>query len=329
MISNADLSTQNMGNTGIESCGINLEKIVGVILMPDTLTFNAAAIATDAALITALQTAVLAAKTARAFPILKAGAIVGVTDNTAEPTMDNAEYGDLMGVFYQKHSFTLRLGNNGMYLSQQLYKYMGNRNIACAFIDAKEKVLFKKSGTGAKGIPCQVIADQYKFATGAAAGVQNFRIILNDTDALMDNDKLLVYPFANTVELSDLIHGVHDVQLSAGTSTNTASALYVKAMLPASYVDFGLTFKTEIEAADGNAFNVYDITAPTTPITVSGVTVDAAGQIIIASAAAFTAGHSFYVSLKTPSELAGLTSAIGAATTGGYESNVLTVAVPS
>lgn len=328
MISNGDLCTQNMGNTGIESCGINLEKIVGVILMPDTLTFDAAKIATDAALVTALQTAVLAAKTARVFPIIKAGAIVGVTDNTAEPTMDNAEYGDLMGVFYQKHSFTLRLGNNGIHLSQQLYKYMGNRNVTAVFIDAKGKVAFKKYGTGAKGIPCQVIADQYKLATGAAAGVQNVRIILNDTDALMDQDKLLVFPFANSVELSDLIHGIHDVQLSAGTGTNTSSALYVKAMLPANYVDFATTFKTEIEAADGTAFNVYDVTAPTTPITISGVTVDAAGQIILASTAAFTSGHSFYVSLKTPSELAALTAPIGAATTGGYESNVLTVAVP-
>jgi hypothetical protein len=328
MINERDLCTQNMGNTGIESCGINLEKIVGVILMPDTLTFDAAKIATDATLITALQTAVLAAKTSRAFPILKAGAIVGVTDNTPEATMDNAEYGDLMGVFYQKHNFTLRMGNNGMYLMQQLYKYMGNRNVAAVFIDAKGKILFKKYGTGAKGIPCQVITDQYKLATGTAAGVQNVRIILNDTDALMDNDKLLVFPLGNTVELSDLIHGIHDVVLSQGSGTNTASALYVKAMLPASYVDFGLTFKTEIETNDGNMFNVYDITAPTTPITVSGVTVDAAGQIILASSAAFTSGHSFYVSLKTPAELAALVTPLGAATTGGYESNVLTVAVP-
>jgi hypothetical protein len=147
----------------------------------------------------------------------------------------------------------------------------------------------------------------------------------------MDNDKLLVYPFGNTVELSDLLHGIHDVVLSAGATANTASALHLTALMPASYVDFATTYKTEIEANDADMWLVYDTTAPTVALTVSGVTV-VATEVILASSAAFTAGHSFYVSLNTPAAMAALTTpkvAVGSAATGGFESNVVTLAVPN
>ena len=326
-INNTDLNLQNMGNTGIETLGINLEKIVGVMFAPSSLTFTAANIATDAALITALQAAVLAAKTSRIFPLLTADGIVASTDNTAEAAVEESDYGNMMGVTYKKHNYTFRIGNNGMYLNQQLYKYVGNKNLSVFLLDGTGKLLARKSGTGMKGMPCQLVVDQHKLAGGATASVQNIKVILTETDALMDNDKLLVFPFANTVELQDLIHGLHDVVLTAGTSTQTASAIYLKALVPASYVDFGTTYKTEIEADDASAWLVYDVTAPTTPITVSGVTV-VAGEIILASAAAFTSGHSFYVSLNTPAALAAAATPIGSAATGGFESNVVTIAIP-
>ena len=111
MISNADLCSVKSGNTGWENCGIDIERIKSILIMPRSLAFDADDIASDADLIAALQAATVADKSGRLYPLMDR--VVMMTNNTAEPTQDTAGYGNLMGVIFGKHNFQMRIDNNG------------------------------------------------------------------------------------------------------------------------------------------------------------------------------------------------------------------------
>lgn len=321
-INNNDLIVQSKGNTGYQSAGIVPEKFVGFILAPRAFTLTAANIAADNTLIGVLQAASTAVVSGRVYPFLGPDAVVDLTDNTAEAALEESGYGNLMGVTYKKHQFTVRIGNLGQVLNQNFYKYAGNKDVSIIFVDSKGRLFMKQSGTGAKGMPCQIIADQTKMATGSTAIVQNLKITLDETDAFM-GENLLVYPFGQTLlganALSDLMSGVHDVELTLISAT--AQAITVKAIRKADLRNMADAdmYGTAPLAAQPAAWSVV-LDSTGVAVTPSGVTVSALGYFVIAGTFA-TAPNS--VSMKDSAALKALN--VGSATTGGYESNVLTV----
>lgn len=314
-----DLMVQSKGNTGSVP-GYVPEKIVAFMLASKAFALTAANMAADNTLIGVLQVASTAVVSGRVYPFIGADAIVDLTDNTAEAGLDEAGYGNLMGVNIKKHSFTARIGNISQTLNQNLFKYNSNKDVAICLIDAKGRLLMKQNGTGAKFMPCQIVTDQTKMPTGSTSAVQNVKIILDETDALM-GDKLVVYPFSQTTlganALSDLMSGISDVELTLISATTTA--ITVKAIRKADLRNMADADMFATAAAAAGAWKVI-LDSTGAAITPSGVTVSALGYFVIAGTFT-TAPHS--VSMETAAALKALT--IGSATTGGYESNVLTV----
>lgn len=317
MISNADLCSVKSGNTGWENCGIDIERIKSILIMPRSLAFDADDIASDAALIAALQAATVAAKSARVYPLMDR--VVMLTNNTAEPTQDTSGYGNLMGVIFGKHNLQMRIDNNGLHLFQQLFKFNNNKGLSFAFIDGNGKLFARKYSTGFKGMPGQIIVNQTMPAVDATVMTQNLSIILDEEDAIMNDAKLFVYPFSSDYVLGDYLHGIHDVVLSG---TATTAKIDVTGILPANFVDFVALYATELAAV-----GAWVVTAQATgaAITPSGVTVSGS---TVSIAATLSAGSTYLVSLAAPADLIELTNPIGSLTTGGYESNVLKVTVP-
>ncbi len=317
MISNSDLCAQKVGNTGWENCGIDIERIKSILIMPRSLSFDADDIASDAALIAALQAATVADKSGRLYPLMDR--VVTMTNNTAEPTQDTAGYGNLMGVIFGKHNFQMRIDNNGLHLFQQLFKFNNNKGLSFAFIDGNGKLFARKYSTGFKGMPGQIIVNQTMPAVDATVMTQNLSIILDEEDAIMNDAKLFVYPFSSDYVLGDYIHGIHDVVLSGSATTAKAD---ITAIMPANFVDFVALYATELANAGAWVVTKESDGSVVTPsaVTVSGRTVSIA--------AALSAGTTYLVSLAAPADLIKLTAPIGSLTTGGYESNVLKVTVP-
>jgi hypothetical protein len=319
MISNSDLCAQKVGNTGWENCGIDIERIKSILIMPRSLSFDADDIASDAAFIAALQAATVADKSGRLYPLMDR--VVALTNNTAEPGQDTAGYGNLMGVQFGKHNFQMRIDNNGLHLFQQLFKFNNNKGLSFAFIDGNGKFFARKYSTGCKGMPGQIIVNQAMPAVDATVMVQNLSIMLDEEDAIMNDAKLFVFPFGSDYVLSDYIHGIHDVVLS-GTAT-TAKAT-ITAMLPANFVDFVALYATELAE-----ITAWSVTAQATGAAVTLTSATVSGSTVtLTPTAPLSAGASYLVSLVSPSDLLDLTAPIGSATTGGYESNVLIVTVP-
>ncbi len=318
MISNADLCSVKSGNTGWENCGIDIERIKSILIMPRSLAFDADDIASDADLIAALQAATVADKSGRLYPLMDR--VVMMTNNTAEPTQDTAGYGNLMGVIFGKHNFQMRIDNNGLHLFQQLFKFNNNKGLSFALIDGNGKLFARKYSTGFKGMPGQIIVNQTMPAVDATVMTQNLSIILDEEDAIMNDAKLFVYPFSSDYVLGDYLHGIHDVVLSG---TATSSKIEVRGILPANFVDFVALYATELANV-----GAWVVTAQATgaAITPSGVTVSGSTVSITAT---LSAGTTYLVSLAAPADLIELTNPIGSKTTGGYESNVLKVTVPN
>lgn len=318
MISNSDLCAQKVGNTGWENCGIDIERIKSILIMPRSLSFDADDIESDAALIAALQAATVADKSGRLYPLMDR--VVALTNNTAEPGQDTAGYGNLMGVQFGKHNFQMRIDNNGLHLFQQLFKFNNNKGLSFAFIDGNGKLFARKYSTGFKGMPGQIIVNQAMPAVDAAVMVQNLSIILDEEDAIMNDAKLFVYPFSSDYVLGDYIHGIHDVVLSGSATTAKAD---ITAIMPANFVDFVALYATELACVGAWVVTKESDGSVVTP---SGVTVSGSTASI---AATFTKGASYLIKLAAAADLIELTAPIGSLTTGGYESNVLRVTVPN
>lgn len=323
-----DLILQSKGNLGYGTSGIVPEIFVGFFLASKSFALTAANMAADSTLMGVLQTATCATITSRMFPLLGADAIVDLTDNTPEATMEESGYGNLMGTTYKKHNFTVRIGNLGQVLNQNLYKYVGNKDVAICFVDAKGRLFMKQNGTGAKFMPCQIVAEQTKMATGSTSIVQNVKIMLDETDAFMGQN-LMVYPFGQTLlganQLSDLLHGIHDVEFTSGPGTQSTTHMFVTATVKENLSNFGTTYAAQIAAADATAFTVVDKADGTTVPTISAVAVTAG---VIDFTGTFTTGHTYNVSLAPAATLIALGSPIGAVTTGGFESNVVEIVIP-
>jgi hypothetical protein len=317
-ISKDDLCRNKFGNMGMEDCRIALEAIKGIFILPKSLEFTSANIASDSAFITAMQTAASAtAATSRLFPILKAGSFKNVTDNTADPTEEKAEYFQILGVSYDKHSLTVEMGDVGVHLMQEIFKYRGNSAISFGFYMNDGKVAFRKTSSGgAKGMGGQLIPMQYKQAAAAAIGRMSFKIVLDEVDAFENDSKLLVYPFNEQYILPDLIHGIHDVNLSLVSATT--SLITVDVMRKGDFANMCVEYPTIAAAAAVVVKN----TATGAAVTPSGVTINALGKLAIAGT--FTAG-TYSVQLANPTALFATPLFIGTLATGGYESNLLLV----
>jgi len=314
MQSLTDVCTQDLGNLGYEACAVMPERFEGFMLAPQSYALTAANLADDTTLIGILQTASLAAKTARVVPFLNG--VDDCVDNTAASTPEMSGYGNFRGVTIGKPMYAFTLKNKGIHLLQQFFKYNGNKGISIAMVDKANSIFMRKSGTGAKFMPCQITTEPIKAATGSAEAIMVVNVYLNEEDAFLNQEKLYSYPTASTTILGDVLHGIHDVELKAVSQAATTAT--VKAILPANFTNMSTLYGTELAAA-----GAWDVTNKATgaAVTPSGVTVSA-GNFMIAG---LTTATTYYISLSTPSALFALGSPVGSKTTGGFESNVIEV----
>lgn len=316
MISKTDLCRNTYGNLGREDCLIPLEKIEGIFIMPKSLAFSAANVASDPAFIAAMNVATLATSpAARLYPLLKAGSFKNVSDGTADPTEEKAEYMQILGVTYDKHTISIELGNVGLHLRQQLFKYKNNSGIAFGFYMKNGAVAFQKTSSGgAKGFGGQLIPSQIKQAGASTISSMMVKIVLDDYDAFENPVKMLMYPFNEQYVLPDLIHGLHDVELK--TITATSSVITVSCIRSGDFATMATEYPT-IRAA--NAF-ILKNTATGVAVTPTGVNANELGQILISG----SIPAAWSLQLNTPTILSETPLFIGDSATGGYESNLLT-----
>lgn len=311
-----DLCLSQMGNTGYEGCGIVPEEIDRFILLPRSVTFTSANLASDSAFVTVLQSGSSAAKASRIFPFVGVGVIDSLTDNTADATVETSDYGNHRGVTYGQHSYSVMLANNGMHLFQQFSKYANNKAVSIILIDKRGQMFMRKNGTGAKGMPCQLFMEQPRMATGAAASVGTLKIMLEEEDAFLNDSKLYVFPLAKTTILADVLHGVHDVELTQYSVAATSAAITLT--LPANFANLGDYYSTPIAAAGAWSVTKKSDGSAVTP---SGVTYAAATKAF--TLAGLTTATTYIINLASASALLALN--VGAAATGAYEGTAIEV----
>jgi len=314
---NTDLCLAQMGNTGFEGCGIVPEEIDRFILLPRTVTFTAANLASDSALMEALLTMTSNPKATRAFPFVGVGVIDAVTDNTADATAEVSDYGNHRGVTYGQHMYSVLLANNGLHLFQQFAKYAGNKAVSVILIDKRGQMFMRKNGTGAKGMPCQVYMEQPKMATGAAASIGMLKIALEEEDAFLNDEKQFVFPLAKTTILSDLLHGVHDVRLTQ--QAIAATSVGITLTLPANFVNLGDYYSTALAAAGAWVVTNKATGAAVVP---SGVTYAAATKAF--TLAGLTTATTYLVNIAAPAALLAL-SVPTTASMGAYEGTAIEI----
>lgn len=317
MNTTADLCSNKYGNTGMEGCRIALEKIVGFGLGSKSLRLDTPT--ADATFITAIQTLTMAAtKTGRLFPVMGANVLANTTDNTADATEQKAGYGQILGVFYDKHTISIEMGDVGIHVYQELFKYHHNKDVACMLYLGDNKLVMANGETGKKKLmPCQVIPGQFKFGDNTKIGSFMLKLVLEEYDALENDDKMYVHQFGSSYYLPDLVHGIHDVKLELITATT--SAITVSATRMGDFANMAVEFAATI--GQTTTFLVKRISTGAMVVP-SGVTISALGYLVIAGT--FTAGD-YLVYLNTPSVLAATPIFVGTTTTGGYESNILPV----
>lgn len=311
-----DLCLSQMGNTGYEGCGIVPEEIDRFILLPRSVTFTSANLASDSAFVTVLQSGSSAAKASRIFPFVGVGVIDSLTDNTADATVETSDYGNHRGVTYGQHSYSVMLANNGMHLFQQFSKYANNKAVSIILIDKRGQMFMRKNGTGAKGMPCQLFMEQPRMATGAAASVGTLKIMLDEEDAFLNDSKLYVFPLAKTTILADVLHGVHDVELNV--ISTAATSVGVTLTLPANFANLYDYFSTPL-----SSINAFDVIVKSTGVAAAGATVTGVAATKSFTIGSLTTATTYLINLKSASALLALN--VGAAATGAYEGTQIEV----
>jgi hypothetical protein len=139
-------------NTGYGDCFINLQNIVGGILVPTGRVYTEAELASADTLLAAIEADILAAASLRAYPM---GTYVGITDNTEAPTRQTFGYGGIATVKEGFYNLSFQFIEGGLCLSNSLRKF-NSSNKAVILWDNNGVLAGWKVGTGLKGIPLEM-----------------------------------------------------------------------------------------------------------------------------------------------------------------------------
>lgn len=295
--------TTGVGNTGLPSCTINLEQLTGLLLTFDGFKIPAASLTDFDTMFAYLQAATLNADPLmRIYPL---NIIEGLTDNTAAPEKKMSGYGNTKGIIEQTHQFEVELESHGIHFYKNLRKWNGRKNVRAYWVDKGFIGGYKDSNGDLQPMELDIFFKQVK--PGNVADITKYmcEVELKDEKALTDNLDGMAIP--KGFKVKNEIFGLTDVELSGTGGVLSATVTGVMAI---SKEDFISKFDTELTT--DNTFLVDGI--QTTPTSVTN------GVVLLT----LTAG-THTIKLNTPTELSILS--IGSATSGGYESNEITVTV--
>jgi hypothetical protein len=136
------------GNTAVPQCAVDIKSIIGCVLLPAGTQFLAATLTSEAVFLAALQTATLALKPQRAFPVQN---FEEIKDNTEQPKEDTLGYGDSSIVREGYYKWDFQFIKGGFCLSKSLRKF-NSQNVDVMFVDANGLLFGLKVGTALQGI---------------------------------------------------------------------------------------------------------------------------------------------------------------------------------
>ena len=291
-----------VGNTGLPSCTINLEQLTGLLLTFDGFKIPAANLTDFDTMFAYLQAATLNADPLmRIYPL---NIIEGLTDNTVAPEKKMSGYGNTKGIIEQTHQFEVELESHGIHFYKNLRKWNGKKNVRAYWVDKGFIGGYKDSNGDLQPMELDIFFKQVK--PGNVADITKYmcEVELKDEKALTDNLDGMAIP--KGFKVKNEIFGLTDVELSGTGGVLSATVTGVMAISKEDFIS-----KFAIELSAGN-FLVDGVTG--TPTSISN------GVALFT----LTAG-THKIKLGSPTVLA--TDGIGSATSGGYESNEITVTV--
>lgn len=292
-----------VGNTGLPSCTINLEQLTGLLLTFDGFKIPAASLTDFDTMFAYLQAATLNADPLmRIYPL---NIIEGLTDNTAAPEKKMSGYGNTKGIIEQTHQFEVELESHGIHFYKNLRKWNGRKNVRAYWVDKSFIGGYKDSNGDLQPMELDIFFKQVKPGNVAEITKYMCEVELKDEKALTDNLDGMAIP--EGFKVKNEIFGLTDVELSGTGGVLSATVTGVMAI---SKEDFVSKFATEINT--GGLWLIDDVITSNTSIS--------NGSVLFT----LTAG-THTIKLASPSVLA--EENIGSLTSGGYESNEITVTV--
>ena len=292
-----------VGNTGLPSCTINLEQLTGLLLTFDGFKIPAASLTDFDTMFAYLQAATLNADPLmRIYPL---NIIEGLTDNTAAPEKKMSGYGNTKGIIEQTHQFEVELESHGIHFYKNLRKWNGRKNVRAYWVDKGFIGGYKDSNGDLQPMELDIFFKQVK--PGNVADITKYmcEVELKDEKALTDNLDGMAIP--EGFKVKNEIFGLTDVELSGAGGVLSAT---VTGVIAISKEDFVSKFGLDLLVA--GAWLVDGVATIPTSIT--------NGNVLFT----LTAG-THTIKLNSPSLLEA--DLIGSATSGGYESNEITVTV--
>lgn len=292
-----------VGNTGLPSCTINLEQLTGLLLTFDGFKIPAASLTDFDTMFAYLQAATLNADPLmRIYPL---NIIEGLTDNTAAPEKKMSGYGNTKGIIEQTHQFEVELESHGIHFYKNLRKWNDKKNVRAYWVDKGFIGGYKDSNGDLQPMELDIFFKQVK--PGNVADITKYmcEVELKDEKALTDNLDGMAIP--DGFKVKNEIFGLTDVELSGTGGVLSATVTGVMAI---SKEDFVSKFATEL-TSDTECF-----LANGEPVAYS-----ISNGVVLFS---LTAGV-YKIKLASASVL--VTEGIGSLTSGGYESNEITVTV--
>ena len=294
---------RGLGNTGQPSCAISIEKLEGLLMTTDGFKIPAASLTSFDTAFAYLQTATLAADPLqRIYPL---HTIEGLTNNTAAPEKKLSGYGNTQSVTEQPQQFEIEIENNGIEYYKKLRTWNGRKDVRVYWID--KTFIGGYLDSNGDLLPMEASVFFKQVMPGNVADITKYmcELELKSPTALTDDLSAIAIP--EGFKVKNEIHGLRDVTLAGKGGVFSAT---VTAVMSISKEDFATKFASELMddtwVADGSA--------PLFPTIANGV-------VLFPE---LTAGvHT--ISLTTPATLASY--GIGSPTSGGYESNEITVTV--
>lgn len=300
------------GNTGVGPCFLDLKSIRMAILVPRNKAYSAADLVSKETLLAALQADTLEAPRNRVYPIKN---LVGITDNTEDPTIETLGYGGSAVVRDGKYNLTFRFTEGGYCLSKALRKF-NSANISVILIDDAGQLLGWRDGADLKGFPLELfygLPPRLNDGSGAVSSYQ-FQIVFDST-YMADS---LGFVEGGTIAFWQALNGLQDVVLSEATGSAEPVVL-VETAIGCSGESLFTDFETEL--AD-DALWVANNKATGAAITITSVSIaNGVATVTLDSADPdYPVTGTVGLKLTTPALLS-------AAGVDGYESNELLITV--
>lgn len=294
---------RGLGNTGQPSCAISIEKLEGLLMTTDGFKIQAASLTSFDTAFAYLQTATLAADPLqRIYPL---HTIEGLTNNTAAPEKKLSGYGNTQSVTEQPQQFELEIENNGIEYYKKLRTWNKRKDVRVYWID--KTFIGGYLDSNGDLLPMEASVFFKQVMPGNVSDITKYmcELELKSPTALTDDLSAIAIP--EGFKVKNEIHGLRDVTLAGTGGVLSAAVTAVMSISKENITSkFGSEFSNEnIFIVDGDERSADSVT----------------NDVILFT---LTAG-THKIKLGPPNLLAG--AGVGSLTSGGYESNEITVTV--